>query len=151
MPKKIGRPFFKRAAATFLDQESGHCFLHGSRRQARGNIDLMNPVAAHIKAADIGSVIFDCPLQLNVTDGAVRIRQFQPDRGIIDRLIGAVADPDYLETVIGLCLFLGTIPLIAALAGGPLNAFSVAGATLIFTQWNIVNHTWVNLPWFMST
>ncbi|MHA7839498.1 MAG: sterol desaturase family protein, partial [bacterium] len=34
------------------------------------------------------------------------------------------------------------------LSGGPLNAFSVAIATLIFTQVNTINHTYVNLPYF---
>ena len=53
-----------------------------------------------------------------------------------------------VETVIGLILFLGSIPLIAALSGGPLNAFSMAVATLVFTQANQINHTWVNLPHF---
>lgn len=53
-----------------------------------------------------------------------------------------------VETIIGLCLFLGTIPLIAALSGAPLSALSMAVATLIFTQWNTVNHTFVNLPYF---
>ena len=53
-----------------------------------------------------------------------------------------------LETSIGLGLFLGSIPLIAALAGGPLSAFSSAVAMLVFTQANIVNHAYVNLPYF---
>jgi sterol desaturase/sphingolipid hydroxylase (fatty acid hydroxylase superfamily) len=53
-----------------------------------------------------------------------------------------------LETAIGLALFLGSIPLIAALTGGPLNAFSMAVATLIFTQLNTINHCYVNLPHF---
>jgi len=53
-----------------------------------------------------------------------------------------------LETVIGLVLFLGSIPLVAVLAGGPLNAFSMAVATLLFTQLNTINHTYVNLPYF---
>ena len=53
-----------------------------------------------------------------------------------------------LETVIGLGLFLGSIPLVAALAGAPLSAFSMAIATLIFTQVNTINHTYVNLPYF---
>jgi sterol desaturase/sphingolipid hydroxylase (fatty acid hydroxylase superfamily) len=53
-----------------------------------------------------------------------------------------------LETFIGLVLFLGSIPLIAGLAGGPLNAFSMAIATLIFTQLNTINHTYVDLPYF---
>ena len=53
-----------------------------------------------------------------------------------------------LETTIGLALYLGSIPLIAGLAGAPLNAFSIAIATLIFTQGNTINHTYVNLPRF---
>ena len=53
-----------------------------------------------------------------------------------------------LETTIGLTLYLGSIPLIAALAGAPLNAVSMAIATLIFTQVNTINHTYVNLPYF---
>lgn len=53
-----------------------------------------------------------------------------------------------LETAIGLVLFLGSIPLIALLSGGPLHALSMAVATLIFTQLNTINHTWVNLPRF---
>jgi sterol desaturase/sphingolipid hydroxylase (fatty acid hydroxylase superfamily) len=53
-----------------------------------------------------------------------------------------------LETFIGLVLFLGSIPLVAALSGAPLNAFSMAIATLIFTQLNTINHTFVNLPRF---
>jgi sterol desaturase/sphingolipid hydroxylase (fatty acid hydroxylase superfamily) len=53
-----------------------------------------------------------------------------------------------LETFIGLALFLGSIPLIAAITGAPLNAFSMAIATLIFTQLNTLNHTFVHLPYF---
>jgi len=53
-----------------------------------------------------------------------------------------------LETTIGLTLFLGSIPLIAALSGAPLHAVSIAIATLIFTQINTINHTYVNLPYF---
>ena len=53
-----------------------------------------------------------------------------------------------IETVMGLSLFLLSIPLIAVLTGAPLNAFSMAVATLIFTQLNIINHTYVNLPGF---
>ena len=53
-----------------------------------------------------------------------------------------------LETFIGLTLFLGTIPLIAALTGAPLSAFSMAVTTLIFTQLNTINHTFINLPSF---
>ena len=53
-----------------------------------------------------------------------------------------------LETVIGLSLFLASIPLVAVLGGGALNVFSMVVATLIFTQVNTINHTWVNLPYF---
>jgi sterol desaturase/sphingolipid hydroxylase (fatty acid hydroxylase superfamily) len=53
-----------------------------------------------------------------------------------------------LETTIGLVLFLGSIPLVATLAGGPLHAVSMAVATLLFTQGNTINHTFVNLPRF---
>jgi len=53
-----------------------------------------------------------------------------------------------LETAIGLVLFLGSIPLVAALAGAPLHAVSMAVATLLFTQLNTINHTFVNLPRF---
>lgn len=53
-----------------------------------------------------------------------------------------------LETVIGLVLFLFTIPLVGYFMGGPLNAFSMGIATLIFTQLNTINHTFVNLPYF---
>jgi sterol desaturase/sphingolipid hydroxylase (fatty acid hydroxylase superfamily) len=53
-----------------------------------------------------------------------------------------------LETFLGLALFLGSIPLVAVLAGAPLNAFSMAIATLVFTQVNTINHTYVNLPYF---
>jgi sterol desaturase/sphingolipid hydroxylase (fatty acid hydroxylase superfamily) len=53
-----------------------------------------------------------------------------------------------LETAIGLALFLGSIPLIAALGGGTLGAYPMAVATLIFTQLNTINHCYVNLPYF---
>ena len=53
-----------------------------------------------------------------------------------------------LETCIGLMLYLGSIPLVAALAGAPLHAISMAFATLVFTQVNTINHTYVNLPRF---
>jgi sterol desaturase/sphingolipid hydroxylase (fatty acid hydroxylase superfamily) len=53
-----------------------------------------------------------------------------------------------LETIIGLSLFLLSIPLIALISGAPLNTFSMAIATLIFTQLNTINHTYVNLPYF---
>jgi sterol desaturase/sphingolipid hydroxylase (fatty acid hydroxylase superfamily) len=53
-----------------------------------------------------------------------------------------------LETIIGLLLFLGSIPLVAASAGAPLHAVSMAVATLVFTQCNTLNHTFVDLPRF---
>jgi sterol desaturase/sphingolipid hydroxylase (fatty acid hydroxylase superfamily) len=53
-----------------------------------------------------------------------------------------------VETVIGLALFLGSIPLVAVLTGGPLSAFSMAVATLVFTALNQINHTFVHLPRF---
>jgi sterol desaturase/sphingolipid hydroxylase (fatty acid hydroxylase superfamily) len=51
-----------------------------------------------------------------------------------------------LETAIGILLFLGSMPLVAALSGGPLHAGGMAVATLLFTQLNILNHVFVNLP-----
>lgn len=53
-----------------------------------------------------------------------------------------------IETIIGLVLFLGSIPLVAVLGGGPLSAWSMGVATLVFTQSNQINHTYVNLPYF---
>ena len=53
-----------------------------------------------------------------------------------------------LETVIGLGLFLLSIPLVGAISGAPLHAASLALATLVFTQINTLNHVYVNLPRF---
>jgi sterol desaturase/sphingolipid hydroxylase (fatty acid hydroxylase superfamily) len=53
-----------------------------------------------------------------------------------------------LETAIGLTLFLISMPIVAWLGGAPLHAIPMALATLIFTQLNILNHTYVNLPEF---
>lgn len=53
-----------------------------------------------------------------------------------------------LETAIRLALFFGSIPLVAAATGAPLGAASMAVATLLFTQLNTINHTFVNLPDF---
>jgi sterol desaturase/sphingolipid hydroxylase (fatty acid hydroxylase superfamily) len=53
-----------------------------------------------------------------------------------------------LETFIGLTMFLCCIPLVAVISGAPLNAFSMAVATLIFTQVSTINHTFVDLPYF---
>jgi len=59
-----------------------------------------------------------------------------------------------LETFIGLSLFLVSMPMLALIEGAPLNAFSAAIATLIFTQVNTLNHVWTNLPqdkWLFRT
>ena len=53
-----------------------------------------------------------------------------------------------IETMIGLGLFLGSLPIVALIAGAPLHAVSAAIATLIFTHINTINHTYVNLPYF---
>jgi len=53
-----------------------------------------------------------------------------------------------LETFIGLVLFLGSMPLIAALTGGPLSAVSMAVATVIFTEANTIAHCFIDLPRF---
>ena len=53
-----------------------------------------------------------------------------------------------LETAIGLTLFLGSMPLVALVSGGPLGAFSMAAATIVFTQLNTINHCYINLPRF---
>lgn len=53
-----------------------------------------------------------------------------------------------LETFIGLSLFLVSIPIVALIEGAPLNTFSAGIATIIFTQINTLNHTYVKLPYF---
>ena len=53
-----------------------------------------------------------------------------------------------IETSLGLGLYPLSIPLVAALTGAPLNAISMGVSTLLFTQLNQVNHTYVNLPYF---
>ena len=53
-----------------------------------------------------------------------------------------------IETVIGLSLFLVSLPIVALIEGAPLNVFSAAIATILFTQLNTINHTYVNLPYF---
>ena len=58
-----------------------------------------------------------------------------------------------LETFIGLSLFLGSIPLVAAMTGAPLSAYSMAVATLVFTQLNTLNHTFTDFsgtPWKLA-
>lgn len=52
-----------------------------------------------------------------------------------------------LETLIGLGLFLISIPIVGWLGGGPVYAFSAAVATLVFTQLNTINHVYTNLPY----
>ena len=59
-----------------------------------------------------------------------------------------------LETFIGLALFLFSIPIVALILGGPLNAFSAAVATFLFTQLNTINHVYTKLPndrWLFRT
>ena len=51
-----------------------------------------------------------------------------------------------LETFIGLSLFLISIPIVALISGAPLNPFTAAVATLIFTQLNTLNHVYTRLP-----
>jgi sterol desaturase/sphingolipid hydroxylase (fatty acid hydroxylase superfamily) len=51
-----------------------------------------------------------------------------------------------LETFIGLALFLGSIPLVAAVTGDRLNVFSMVIATFAFTQLNTLNHVYTSLP-----
>ena len=53
-----------------------------------------------------------------------------------------------LETTIGITLFLISMPIVALVSGAPLHAASMAVATLLFTQLNILNHTFVYLPDF---
>ena len=40
------------------------------------------------------------------------------------------------------------MPIVALASGAPLHAVSMAVATLLFTQLNILNHTFVHLPFF---
>ena len=53
-----------------------------------------------------------------------------------------------LETSIGVALFLISMPIVALAGGAPLHGASMAVATLLFTQLNILNHTFVYLPDF---
>jgi sterol desaturase/sphingolipid hydroxylase (fatty acid hydroxylase superfamily) len=50
-----------------------------------------------------------------------------------------------LETFIGLCLFLVSIPIMGLIVGGPVNTFAAAIATLTFTQLNTINHVYTRL------
>ena len=59
-----------------------------------------------------------------------------------------------LETFIGLSLFLISIPIVGLIFGQPLNVFSAAIATLLFTQLNTINHIFTRLPndrWLFRT
>lgn len=51
-----------------------------------------------------------------------------------------------LETTIGLLLFLGSIPIVAAVTGVTLNVFSMVVATYLFTQLNTLNHVYTSFP-----
>ena len=51
------------------------------------------------------------------------------------------------ETAIGLFLYMGSA-LLLPLFFGPFSAFSLAIATVVFTQVNIINHTYFDLPYF---
>jgi sterol desaturase/sphingolipid hydroxylase (fatty acid hydroxylase superfamily) len=51
------------------------------------------------------------------------------------------------ETAIGLFLYMGSA-LLLPLFFGPFSALSLAIATVVFTQVNIINHTYVDLPYF---
>lgn len=51
-----------------------------------------------------------------------------------------------LETTIGLLLFLGSMPIVAAVTGVTLNVFSMVVATFLFTQLNTLNHVYTRFP-----
>lgn len=51
-----------------------------------------------------------------------------------------------LETTIGLLLFLGSMPIVAAVTGTTLNVFSMVVATFLFTQLNTLNHVYTRFP-----
>lgn len=51
-----------------------------------------------------------------------------------------------LETFVGILLFLLTIPLLAIVIG-PFHSATVAIAFVVWTQLNIINHCFVNLPY----
>ena len=53
-----------------------------------------------------------------------------------------------LETIIGQGLFQLSIPVVALVAGAPLNAIAMVVATQIFIQAGTLNHVWVDLPRF---
>lgn len=51
-----------------------------------------------------------------------------------------------LETTIGLCLFLFSMPIVALATQTPLNVFSMVVATFLFTQLNTLNHVYTRFP-----
>ncbi|WP_116365920.1 sterol desaturase family protein [Parahaliea mediterranea] len=51
------------------------------------------------------------------------------------------------ETFVGIALYLGSLALLAALLG-PFHVATVIATYVIFTQLNIINHTFVELPYF---
>lgn len=51
------------------------------------------------------------------------------------------------ETFVGIALYLGTLAALAALLG-PFHVVSVILTYVVFTQLNIINHTFVDLPYF---
>jgi len=51
-----------------------------------------------------------------------------------------------LETTIGLLLFLGSMPIVAAATGTTLDVFSMVVATYLFTQLNTLNHVYTRFP-----
>ncbi|MBK7948393.1 MAG: sterol desaturase family protein [Deltaproteobacteria bacterium] len=51
-----------------------------------------------------------------------------------------------VETTIGLLLFLGSMPIVAAVTGVTLNLFSMVVATFLFTQLNTLNHVYTRFP-----
>ncbi|MEZ4331106.1 MAG: sterol desaturase family protein [Myxococcota bacterium] len=53
-----------------------------------------------------------------------------------------------VETIIGVSLFLLSIPIVAWIQGRPLNVVSAAIAAIVFMTIATVNHTYVNLPRF---
>ncbi|GAB3279786.1 sterol desaturase family protein [Parahaliea aestuarii] len=52
-----------------------------------------------------------------------------------------------VETFVGIALFLGSLALLAAVLG-PFHVATVIATYVIFTQLNIINHTFVDLPYF---
>lgn len=51
-----------------------------------------------------------------------------------------------VETFVGVALFLGSLALLAAVLG-PFHVITVIITSVVFTQLNIINHTYVDLPY----